>query len=331
MRFELRGRAILKLVAAAVLFLGTFRLGLAAGYDRQDVMFPCQGLKCAAWYYAPKGIPAGEKRPAIVMAHGFSAVKEMYLDNFASKFADAGFVVLVFDYRFFGGSEGEPRGRLLWPEQLQDYRDAITWVSLQSEVDPNRIGVWGTSYSGGHVMFLAAFDRRIKAVVAQVPVTDVWDTYFEGMPADQRTGFLGWLAQNRAEQVSSGKINYITVAAPPDQPSVWPLQEWYDAFMDLSRNAPAWANKITIESLETHVTYAPVAPIHRISPTPLLMVIASDDIITPTEAEKQAFARAREPKKLVIVQGRHFEAYKGPKHEQFAQPAVAWFKEWLMK
>jgi len=317
-------------IGSVILLLGFMQHVFAAGYERQDVRFPCQGLQCAAWYYVPDGMSAEGKRPAIVMAHGFSAVKEMLLDNFASKFAAAGFVVLVFDYRFFGESEGEPRGRLLWPEQIQDYRDAITWVSLRDEVDPGRIGVWGTSYSGGHVLYLAAYDRRIKAVVSQVPVADVWDTYFAPMPADQRNGFLGWLAQNRADAVANDKVNYITVAAPEDQPSVWPLQEWYDAFMRLSRDAPSWKNGITVESLETHITYEPTAPIHRISPTPVMMIVASEDVITPTAAATEAFKRAGEPKQLVVVPGRHFDAYEGPDHPAFAGPAVEWFERWLM-
>jgi uncharacterized protein len=323
-------RATLFIFLAVLSLFAAGQSVFAAGYERQDVRFTCQGLSCAGWYYVPDGLGAGEKRPAIVMAHGFSAVKEMLLDNFASKFADAGFVVLVFDYRFFGESEGEPRGRLLWPEQIQDYRDAITWVSLRGEVDPNRIGVWGTSYSGGHVMFLAAYDRRIKAVVSQVPVSDVWDTYFDAMPVEQRNGFLGWLASNRADAVANGNVNYITVAAPEDQPSVWPLQEWYDAFMRLSRDAPSWKNGITVESLETHITYEPAAPIHRISPTPLLMIVASDDVITPTQASVSDFEKAGEPKKLIVVPGRHFDAYEGPDHPAFAGPAVEWFETWLM-
>jgi fermentation-respiration switch protein FrsA (DUF1100 family) len=301
----------------------------AQQYERQDVTFKSQGLDCAAWYYVPAGLKPGETRPAIVMAHGFSAVKEMYLDNFASKFAAAGFVVLVFDYRFFGGSAGEPRGQLLWPEQVMDYRNAITWAALQPEVDQKRIGAWGTSYSGGHVMYLAAYDRRIKAVVAQVPITDVWSTYMGKWPAHQQAGYLGWLARNRAERVATGTLNEIPVAAPEGKPSVWPLQEWYDAFMELSAPAPSWRNGILVESLETHITYEPMAPIARIAPTPLLMIIAADDVITPTEEERQAFERAGEPKQLVVVPGRHFEAYNGPKHEQFARPAVDWFRQWL--
>jgi hypothetical protein len=316
-------------VVVALLLLVAAQTLLAANYERRDVTFSSEGIKCAAWYYVPTNLKDGEQRPAIVMAHGFSAVKEMYLDNFASKFANAGFVVLVFDYRFFGASEGQPRGQLLWPEQIQDYRNAITWALLQKEVDANRIGVWGTSYSGGHVMYLAPYDRRIKAVVAQVPATDIWDTYFESMPAEQRNGALAWAAKDRSEQASTGKVNYITVAAPVDQPSWWPLQEWYDSFMDLSKNAPNWTNKITIGSFDTHITYKPTAAIHRIAPTPFLMIVASDDVICPTEVEKRAFERAKDPKKLIVVQGRHFDAYHGPKHDQFAMPAVEWFKTHL--
>jgi len=108
------------------------------------------------------------------------------------------------------------------------------------------------------------------------------------------------------------------------------MQEWYEAFMELSKPAPSWLNKMVINSLDTHMTYAPTSVIHRVSPTPLLMVIASNDDITPTADEKEAFARAKEPKKLVVVEGRHFEAYQGPKHDQFATPAVEWFKTYLM-
>jgi uncharacterized protein len=301
----------------------------AASFERKDVTFPSQGLKCAAWYYVPSGLKEGEKRPAIVMAHGFTAVKEMYLDGFAKKFAEAGMVVLVFDYRFFGASEGEPRAQLFYHEQLQDYCNAVTWASMQKEVDANRIGIWGTSYSGGHVMHLGAFDRRIKAVVAQVPMTGQWEAYYGSQPPDQLAGTFGWYAQNRADQYAKGQVNYITVAAPEKEPSVVPLKEWYDAFMALSKNAPNWLNKVTIESLEVGMEYDPTAGIEHISPTPFLMIIASDDIITPTALEKKAFERAKEPKKLIVVPGRHFDAYDGPKHEAFVTPAVEWFKQYL--
>src|SRR5438034_5209434 len=104
------------------------------------------------------------------MAHGFSAVKEMYLDSFAEVFANAGLSALVFDNRNFGASDGEPRQEIDPWAQVRDYRHAITYAGTRSEVDRNRIGVWCSSYSGGHVLVVGAIDRRIKCVVSQVPL-----------------------------------------------------------------------------------------------------------------------------------------------------------------
>lgn len=157
------------------LLLAVVLLALSVGahaqnFTRRDVTFRSEGLTLAAWYYTPKGMKPDEKRPAIVMAHGFSAPKEALLANFADRFAAAGFVVTVFDYRFLGASEGEPRGQIIPSQQIDDYRNAITWTQMQKEVDPNRIGIWGTSYSGAHVLHLGAFDRRVKAEIGRAHV-----------------------------------------------------------------------------------------------------------------------------------------------------------------
>lgn len=193
----------------AMWMLGFAHVAGAQNYERRDVTFNSQGLKCAAWYYVPHAASGDKKRPAIVMAHGWSATKEMFLDNFASKFADAGFVVLVFDYRFLGASEGEPRGQLFPADQHEDYRNAMTWVSLQKEVDPNRIGIWGTSYSGAHVLQIAAYDRRVKAVVSQVPGTDSWELVRRNVPSIEWDGMFAWLASDRQQRYTIGKVNYI--------------------------------------------------------------------------------------------------------------------------
>ena len=145
----------------------------ADNFTRQDITFTSVGKKLVGWLYVPNGVKPGDKRPTIVMAHGWSAVKEMYLDDFAAKFSNGGFVVLVFDYRNFGDSEGEPRSHIDPHMQLEDYRNAITWATLQPMVDGNRIGIWGSSYSGGHVIHLASYDRRVKCAVAQVPLCQI--------------------------------------------------------------------------------------------------------------------------------------------------------------
>jgi len=135
---------------------------------RHDVEFDAEGVTLRGWLYVPDG--ASAPAPAVVMAHGFSAVKEMYLDAYGEAFAAAGLCALVFDNRNFGASDGEPRQEIDPWAQVRDYRHAITYARTREEIDGERIGVWGSSYSGGHVLALGAIDRRIKCVVSQVPL-----------------------------------------------------------------------------------------------------------------------------------------------------------------
>jgi dienelactone hydrolase len=226
----------------------------AAGFERRDVTFVSQGVKCAAWYYVPTDLTPGVRRPAIVMAHGYSGVKEMYLDKFAAKFADAGFVVLVFDYRHLGASDGEPRQQIFWYDQIKDYRNAITWLAEQREVDEARIGAWGTSYSWGHVLRLAAFDKRIKAVVSQVPFAS-W-----AAPSAERLSVLSALAaQARTDRLRTGHTAYLPVVAPEGQPSVLPQREAYQAMLEAGKLAPRRDNRVSVESVETGLDYDPGA------------------------------------------------------------------------
>src|SRR6476661_8503877 len=128
---------------------------------RKDIEFKAEdGTILRGWHYLPDG--ASAPRPTIVMAHGYSAVKEMYLDRFAEAFAKAGLAALVFDNRNFGASDGQPRQEIDPWRQIRDYRDAITFCSSLPETDPQRIGIWGSSYSGAHVLVVGAIDRRVK-------------------------------------------------------------------------------------------------------------------------------------------------------------------------
>src|SRR5919201_1802701 len=135
---------------------------------RQDIEFDAEGVTLRGWLYLPDG--ASGPVPTIVMAHGFSAVKEMHLDSFAEAFAGGGLGALVFDNRNFGASDGEPRQEIDPWAQVRDYRHAITWARtrLGGRRRPHR-GV-GSSYSGGHALVLGAIDQRVKAVACQVPL-----------------------------------------------------------------------------------------------------------------------------------------------------------------
>jgi uncharacterized protein len=139
-------------------------------FDRADVTFACQGTACAAWLYRPAEAPEG--LPLVVLGHGLGAVREMRLDAYAERFAQAGFAALVFDYRYLGASGGTPRQLLDIRKQLQDWHAAIEFARDLPGIDAERIVLWGSSFGGGHVMRIASEDPRLAAVIAQCPFTD---------------------------------------------------------------------------------------------------------------------------------------------------------------
>ena len=140
---------------------------------REDISFDAEGATLRGWFYAPDAADANGGHPCVVMAHGFSAVKEQHLDDYAEVFAAAGLACVVYDNRGFGASDaapGKPRQEIDPWEQIRDYQHAITYAQSRDDVDADRIGVWGSSYSGGHVYVLGAIDRRVKAVSGQAPL-----------------------------------------------------------------------------------------------------------------------------------------------------------------
>ena len=145
----------------------SFGAYIAAVVD--DVRIPGHGEQLAAYVYRPG---ATADAPCVVMGHGFTGTREDGLPGYAEAFRDAGFVVIVFDYRHFGDSTGEPRQLLDIARQLDDYRTVVGCARVLDGVDPDRIVLWGTSYSGGHVLTLAAEDARLAAVIAQGPYAD---------------------------------------------------------------------------------------------------------------------------------------------------------------
>jgi dienelactone hydrolase len=136
---------------------------------RETVRFSAGEGSCAGWLYLPadRAMPA----PAVVLGHGLGAVKEMGLAAYAERFAAHGYVCLVFDYRHFGDSDGEPRQLLDVNRQLADWASAIAFARSLPQVDPDRVALFGSSFGGGHVIEVASRDRRIAAVVAQCPFT----------------------------------------------------------------------------------------------------------------------------------------------------------------
>jgi fermentation-respiration switch protein FrsA (DUF1100 family) len=293
---------------------------------RRDVTFTSQGVDCAGWLYVPDDLAEGQQAPAVVMANAFSATKEIYLSNHAERFMAAGLVVLAFDYRTFGDSGGEPRCQMFPQDQVDDVRNAISWLGIQPEVDARKIGAWGVSVGGGHVMFLSAFDKRIKATVAMIPAINQWENILSVMPKEAFFGFLATLKADRQARYTSGQVNYMPLVAPPGEMAIM-SNEAYEFYTEAQRTvAPNWENRITMESLEKFAEYDPTGPIHLVSPTPLLMIVAEHDQIIPAALAQAAFERAGEPKELLMLACQHTDVYNvEPWLSKSADAATGWF------
>lgn len=297
---------------------------------RQDIAVKTEdGITLRGWHYTPERAKGAV--PTIVMAHGFSALKENYLDKYAETFAAAGLGAIVFDNRNFGASDGEPRQEIDPWRQVRDYRDVITQACTLPQVDAKRIGVWGSSYSGAHVLVLGAIDRRIKCVASQVPLISGHRNARRLIRADMIAAVQGMFDADRQNRLAGKPPAMIAVVSnDPNIPSALPTADSYEWFTETAKlRAPAWRNEVTLRSVEMFTEYEPGTYIEYISPTPLLMVVAAGDHLTVSDEALAAFGRALEPKKLVILKGGHFDAYV----KDFAAASGAardWFVQHLL-
>lgn len=296
---------------------------------RRDIEFDAEGVVLRGWFYGAEG--ASGRAPTVVMAHGFSAVKEMYLDSYAEVFAAAGINALVFDNRNFGASDGEPRQEIDPWAQVRDYRHAITYASTLDEVDPTRIGIWGSSYSGGHVLVVAAIDRRVKAVVSQVPLVSGSGNIRDLVRADFRAGYREMFDADRAARFAGDPPAMVPVVdEDPLAPSALPTPDSWTWFTETAKlRAPSWRNEVTLRTVEMLGEYEPGSYLPRISPTPLLMIVAQGDHLAQAPLAIDAYETAREPKRLVILPGGHFDAYVDEGFALASTPARDWFVEHL--
>jgi uncharacterized protein len=295
---------------------------------RKDIAFKTtDGTMLRGWHYLPDG---SGKHPTIVMAHGFSAVKEMYLDKYAEVFAQAGFASLVYDNRSFGASDGEPRQEIDPWLQIRDYSDAITFARSLEQTDAERIGIWGSSYSGGHVLVVGATDRRVRCVVSQVPLISGWQNFRRLVRADFLEALRAGLHADRDSRAAGRPPGMLPVVAEdPMAPSALPTADSYKWFTTTAAaRAPSWHNEVTLRTIEYGFGYEPGAYIGLISPTPLLMIVAVNDHLTVSDLALAAYERAFEPKRLVLMPGGHFDAYV-EMFDQSAGPACEWFRAHL--
>ncbi|AKU09820.1 alpha/beta hydrolase [Haloferax gibbonsii] len=297
---------------------------------REDIEFEAEGDTLRGWLYTPDEYDGPV--PTVVMAHGFSAVKEMYLDKYGEAFSEAGLGALVFDNRNFGESDGEPRYEIDPWQQVRDYRHAITYAITRDEVDGDRIGVWGSSYSGGHALTVGALENRVSAVVSQVPVTDGYHNVRRLVRADIMGQFQDQFDQDRLARFQGEDPAMVPVVSEDLMgDAALPTQDSYEWFTETKEErAPNWENQVTLKTVEMLSEYSPIDYIHRISPTPMLMIIAEGDHLAVADKAFEAYEEALEPKKLVTLDGGHFGAYV-EEFETSSGAARDWFVEHLVE
>ncbi len=304
-------------------------------FERRDVTFSSGDSFVVGWFYMPEGDFASAGVPAVALAPGTGGVKELYHESFAEAFAEAGIAALLFDYRSFGASGGEPRQRLLPRDQIEDYRSALTWLSLQAEVDAARLGVWGASLSGGHVLQVAAYDPRVAAVVSMVGPTDIGVLTKRVVGEHLFAEMEQLTVQERVRHATEGGERYAPNVAPPDHKGfAFQTDQGSNEYFPIATPeiAPSWRNELAMSSLEAALEYAPGSSIELIAPRPLLMIIAKDDVNTAPDLSRTAFDRAGEPKRVMEVDGDHYSVYpwpKGTNADEVTKASVAWFTEHL--
>ncbi len=266
-----------------------------------DVEFKSVDTTIRAHLYLPTG-PG--PHPVVVMAGGWCYVKELVQPEYARVFAAAGVAALVFDYRGFGTSDGEPRQHIDPWAQIEDYKNAISYAETRPELDAKRIGIWGISYSGGHVLIVAATDPRVRCAVSNIPVVDGWRTMKSVHSALAFRQLEELILEDRRKRLATGVLGTMPMSTPDPSKelSTWPFPEVTSAFLQFKNTvAPTHEHWNTIASTELLLSYDVRPFLRRILGTPVLMSVAEQDDITLWEEEIAVFNQIATPDKRLFL------------------------------
>ena len=274
------------------------------------VEFMSKGERCIADLYLPDDI---NHPPVIVMAHGFAGERKARLPAFAERFCDKGYAVFLFDYRGFGDSEGEPRQLISPWRQLDDWRAAIAHIRALNTIDKTRVILWGTSFSGGHVIRLASEDHNIQTIIAQIPFTSGLDLALRNsLRGAIDMTWAGIIDYTRA--LLGAKPRPYTVVARPNQYAIMNTEESYDGYLQLFPEDSQWVNEIPARINLQLPFYNPILVANRVL-CPALILAGENDSLIPASLV-QAMSERITKSEYKVLSANHFEPYVGEHFEK---------------
>jgi uncharacterized protein len=292
---------------------------------RRDAAFLSGGVICRAWVYVPDE-SARRPAPCIVMAHGLSGTRDASLEPYAARFAAAGFYVVLFDYRYLGDSDGEPRQLVSIPRQLEDWTSAIAFARTLPGVAADRICLWGCSLSGGHVIVAAAHDDRIAAVSAQCPMLD---GHASARRVRKQVGF-GKIARLAAASIYDSlraavglSPYYVPLVAPAGEIAAMPTPDAYAGLKAIV--PPGWRNQVAARLFLRLPFYRPIRYAREVK-CPALLIACEKDTVVSTQAATKAAELMGDKAHLVSLPIGHFDIYLGEWFERSSRAQLDFFK-----
>jgi pimeloyl-ACP methyl ester carboxylesterase len=279
--------------------------------ERRPITFFSEGLRVYGDLYLPAGLRAGEKRPAVIPLSGYQGLKGLQPARFARALVPLGYVCLAFDYRGFGHSEGQ-RGRLVPQEQCEDSRAAISFLETVPEADPSAISLIGWALGGGVAIATAADDPRVRCVVA---VNAVGDGERSVRFMHTAASFQDLLERIRADRLRRAREGKSQLAHPFDIVRLdSSTKEYVDAEL---YPEPGFASEVSLESADLLFRFRPSAVVDRIAPRPLLLIHGQENRLHSVDESHDLYAHAREPKRLVLLEGSGHTEWMFDEHPVF--------------
>ena len=290
-------------------------------FTRIDTAFKSQGTTCAAWLYLPKRV---SRPPVVIMAHGFGGERTFRLPAYAEYFSRQGMACLVFDYRTFGESEGEPRNYVNPTRHLEDWQAAIAFARSLDSVDNKRIALWGTSFSGGHVIVTAANTPGIAVIVAQVPFVD-------GRSSGRSFGYkLQAVYHGLVDAIGAALFNhrhYVPVVSDPDTFAMMNTPDALEGSKKLLPPGTSPDRKCPANIALTAFFYRPIEFAPKVTCPALIIYAQQDTLISPQDVSKAA--ESMQKATVIGLPIKHFDVYDGAEFEKVVRLEAKFLKRQL--